>query len=45
GIISAKCPSIIRIINGNKIDDDLILGKIDWLEELFQKDKIGDFFD
>ncbi len=36
---------IIKIINGNKIDDDLILGKIDWLEELFQKDKIGDFFD
>ena len=36
---------IIEIIDENKIDDDLLLGKVDWLEDLFQKDKMGDFFD
>ncbi|MFX1327076.1 MAG: adenylate kinase family protein [Promethearchaeota archaeon] len=35
---------IINIINKTGVDNDLLLGKIDWLEELFQKDKMGDFF-
>ncbi|MFX0035054.1 MAG: adenylate kinase family protein [Candidatus Hermodarchaeota archaeon] len=35
---------ILKIINKTEIDEDLSLGKIDWLEELFKKDKIGDFF-
>lgn len=36
---------ILKIINKTEIDDDLLLGNIDWLQELFQKDKMSDFFD
>ncbi|MFW9771375.1 MAG: adenylate kinase family protein [Candidatus Heimdallarchaeota archaeon] len=36
---------IIEIITEEKNIDQYIVGKIDWLEDLFQQDRLGDFFD
>lgn len=36
---------IIDIITEKKSIDEYIIGKIDWLEDLFQQDRLGDFFD
>lgn len=36
---------IIGIITEQKDLDQFLIGKIDWLENLFQQDRLGDFFD
>jgi broad-specificity NMP kinase len=43
--IKSVAKIIIEIVIGNNNGVKYLIGKIDWLEKLFQEDRLAEFFD